>query len=91
MSFIFSQFGAKIRVRMAWRKLWMTELEVLKERIEALRAELHKLAENRSMQDKELLAVSEILDAAINDYYRLLAGKTASEPDGRAALKTPST
>lgn len=50
----------------------MSEIELLRDRIEELRAELHKLAENTTMTDQELLTVSQALDATINEYYQLL-------------------
>lgn len=52
--------------------------EVLK-RIEELRRDLHEMLEEKGTQDPEVLAASQKLDKALNDYYRLLRWKKDPE------------
>lgn len=48
--------------------------EVLK-RVEELRQVLEEMTDKRGTQDPEVLAASQKLDKALNEYYRLLRQK----------------
>lgn len=54
----------------------MMSLEKIKKQIEELRQELNQLAKERELTDPEVVAASRMLDAALNEYYRLLQKKS---------------
>lgn len=51
------------------------ELEEILKRIEELRQKLHELAETKGLADPEVIIASHMLDAVLNEYYRLLKQK----------------
>ncbi|MBU4533363.1 MAG: Spo0E family sporulation regulatory protein-aspartic acid phosphatase [Candidatus Desulforudaceae bacterium] len=55
-----------------------SELNKIISKIEELRRELESL-NNRDLADPEVLAASRVLDAALNEYYRLLKSKEEAE------------
>ncbi|RPF43005.1 Spo0E like sporulation regulatory protein [Thermodesulfitimonas autotrophica] len=59
----------------------MDEIGDLIKTIEELRERLEKLFESRGAVDQEVMAASQILDAVVNEYYRILKHK-AEEKGG---------
>lgn len=55
----------------------MDELEEILKTIEELRQQLERLFTAKGIIDQEVMAASQILDAVVNEYYRLLKRKTA--------------
>jgi hypothetical protein len=53
----------------------MDDLEKLREEIEKLRAHLQKVAQNRQLTDPEVVGASQLLDAMLNEYEKLLGKK----------------
>lgn len=53
----------------------MNDLETLMQKIEELRTELNVKAMNASLSDPEIVAASQMLDALLNEYYRLIQRK----------------
>jgi hypothetical protein len=53
----------------------MDDLERLKKEIEQLRAHLHEVAQNRQLTDPEVVGASQLLDAMLNEYEKLLRKK----------------
>ncbi|OWZ84973.1 aspartyl-phosphate phosphatase Spo0E family protein [Natranaerobius trueperi] len=53
----------------------MSEIEKLKETIEALRMELYELGEVNDFDSEKILKKSQELDKALNEYYRLVYKK----------------
>lgn len=51
-------------------------LEKIMKQIEELRAEMMLLAKDRELTDPEVVAASKMLDAVLNEYYRLLQKKS---------------
>jgi predicted nucleic acid-binding Zn-ribbon protein len=58
----------------------MDEIEQLKQEIEKLRKNLLAVAENHQLSDPEVVGASRLLDAALNEYEKLLARKRSSNP-----------
>jgi len=48
--------------------------ELLKQ-IERLREDMHKIAEGKELTDPSVVAASQMLDAALNAYYKLIMDK----------------
>lgn len=53
----------------------MNDLEKLMQKIEELRAELNEKGMNASLSDPEIVAASQMLDALLNEYCRLIQRK----------------
>jgi len=51
------------------------ELKEILNRIEELRQKLHELGMAKGLADPEVLAASQMLDAVLNEYYRLMKKK----------------
>jgi hypothetical protein len=58
----------------------MDEIEQLKQEIEKLRKNLLAVAENHQLSDPEVVGASRLLDAALNEYEKLLARKRSGNP-----------
>lgn len=54
----------------------MSELEEILKTIEELRAKLNKAAKEKSLTDPEVLSASQMLDAALNEYQRIVKGRS---------------
>ncbi|MEN6414187.1 MAG: aspartyl-phosphate phosphatase Spo0E family protein [Veillonellales bacterium] len=54
----------------------MTELDEILKTIEELRTKLNKLSKGRSLTDPDVLLVSQMLDALLNEYQARLSDKT---------------
>lgn len=52
-----------------------SEYDKLIQQIEKLRRDLNELAKNKDLFDPEVVAASQILDAVLNEYDRLLKKK----------------
>ncbi len=52
-----------------------TELEEILEKMEKLRKELEELALAKGIEDREVLALSRMLDVLLNRYYEILKHK----------------
>ncbi|WP_434512583.1 Spo0E family sporulation regulatory protein-aspartic acid phosphatase [Desulfitobacterium sp. AusDCA] len=48
--------------------------ELLKE-IERMREQLKRIADNKELTDPKVVAASQMLDAALNEYYKLVKDK----------------
>lgn len=58
-------------------------------KIEDLRYRLHELYELKGLEDQEVLVASQILDATLNEYYRIFKDKLQSEEkEGRFLICT---
>lgn len=53
----------------------MSEIEEIIKRIEELRASLVKLREGKTLTDQDVVTASQMLDAVLNEYYKLLKQK----------------
>ncbi|MBU2702247.1 hypothetical protein Ga0466249_003374 [Sporomusaceae bacterium BoRhaA] len=53
----------------------MSELKAILETIEDLRKKLNQLSEGKPLTDPEVIAASQMLDAALNEYQRLMKDK----------------
>jgi hypothetical protein len=53
----------------------MSELKAILETIEELRKKLNQLSEGKPLTDPEVIAASQMLDAALNEYQRLMKDK----------------
>lgn len=56
----------------------MDELERLLKHIEQLRQQLHDLSKD-NLTDPEVIIASQMLDAALNEYYRLMRKKANND------------
>lgn len=54
----------------------MSELDEILEAIEELRAKLNKVAEGKALTDPEVLLASQMLDALLNEYQKLMKDRT---------------
>ena len=54
----------------------MVELHEKLKKIEELRIKLNKISEGKSATDPEVVSTSQMLDAAINEYHKLMKDKT---------------
>jgi hypothetical protein len=54
----------------------MSELQEVLKMIEELRAKMNKLSEGKSLTDPEVIAASQMLDAALNEYQRLMKNRS---------------
>ena len=52
------------------------DLDKILMQIEELRRESHIISEQKELTDPEVVIASQMLDAALNEYYRLLKRKT---------------
>jgi hypothetical protein len=53
----------------------MPELQEVLKIIEKLRAKLNQLSDGKPLTDPEVIAASQMLDAALNEYQRLMKDK----------------
>lgn len=53
----------------------MPELKEILNLIEDLRTRLNKLAETKSLDDPEVISASQMLDAVLNEYQRIVNNK----------------
>jgi predicted nuclease with TOPRIM domain len=53
----------------------MSELEEMMKELEKLRAKLHEITEGKTLTDSEVMVASQMLDAVLNEYYKLLKSK----------------
>ncbi|MGI6119099.1 MAG: aspartyl-phosphate phosphatase Spo0E family protein [Desulfosporosinus sp.] len=53
----------------------MSDIEELLKQIEELRANMVKIKEGRTLTDSEVVTASQMLDAVLNEYYKLLKQK----------------
>lgn len=56
----------------------MSELEEVLKSIEDLRNKLNKLTNGRKLTDQEVVSASQMLDALLNEYQRLMKGKEST-------------
>lgn len=50
----------------------MTELEILQKKIDKLRLKMVEVHEGKSLTDPEVVAVSQELDTALNEYHEMI-------------------
>ncbi|MHB8125859.1 MAG: Spo0E family sporulation regulatory protein-aspartic acid phosphatase [Desulfitobacteriaceae bacterium] len=53
----------------------MSDLKEIIRQIEELRMTLHKITEEKTLTDPEVVAISQMLDAVLNEYNKLLKHK----------------
>jgi stage 0 sporulation regulatory protein len=53
----------------------MSKLQEISKTIAELRAKLNKIAEGKNMTDPEVVAASQMLDAVLNEYQKLMKDK----------------
>ncbi len=53
----------------------MSEMEEILKQIEELRASMIKLNDEKSLTDPEVVTASQMLDAVLNEYYKMLRHK----------------
>lgn len=53
----------------------MSELEEMMKELEKLRANLLKITEGITLTDPEVMVAGQMLDAVLNEYYKLLKSK----------------
>lgn len=53
----------------------MAEIDDILKSIEILREQLNKLSEGKPLTDPEVIAASQMLDEALNEYQRLMKNK----------------
>lgn len=58
----------------------MDQLKQLLVQIEQLRQQLSDLHKNKNFTDPEVVVASQMLDAVLNDYYRLMQIKSKNGP-----------
>ncbi|WP_407313765.1 aspartyl-phosphate phosphatase Spo0E family protein [Desulfosporosinus sp. SB140] len=54
----------------------MRELKEIMKQIEELRLSMIKMKEGRDFTDQEVVTASQMLDAILNEYYKMLKQKT---------------
>jgi Spo0E like sporulation regulatory protein. len=55
--------------------IFVPEIEELIKQIEELRLNMIKIKEGKTLTDPEVVAASQMLDAILNEYYKLLKQK----------------
>lgn len=55
------------------------ELDNLLQQIERLRQDLHTLIANKNLSDPEVVSASQMLDAVLNEYGRILSKRNKNE------------
>ncbi|GGH16607.1 aspartyl-phosphate phosphatase Spo0E family protein [Paenibacillus segetis] len=58
----------------------MDQLKQLLIQIEQLRQQLNDLHQNKNFTDPEVIIASQMLDAVLNEYYRLMQIKSKNDP-----------
>ena len=53
----------------------MSDLEEVLKSIEELRSKLNKFSEGRNLSDPEVVSASQMLDALLNEYQKLMKDK----------------
>jgi len=53
----------------------MSKLQEISKTIAELRTKLNKIAEGKNMTDPEVVAASQMLDAVLNEYQKLMKDK----------------
>lgn len=53
----------------------MQEVEEIMKQIEELRSRMIKIKEGKTLTDQEVITASQMLDAVLNEYYKLLRQK----------------
>lgn len=59
----------------------MDQLKHLLIQIEQLRQQLNELHKNKNLTDPEVIVASQMLDAVLNEYYRLMQEKSKKDPN----------
>ncbi|AFM00755.1 MULTISPECIES: aspartyl-phosphate phosphatase Spo0E family protein [Desulfitobacterium] len=57
----------------------MTNFDEILKQIERLREDMHRLAEEKELTDPSVVAASQMLDAALNAYYKFIKDKVKNE------------
>lgn len=55
--------------------VWLSDLEEILKKIEELRAELRTVVEGKKFTDPKVVSTSQMLDALLNEYQKLMRDK----------------